>query len=341
MAEPIILSYARGLLREFPGVPEGVVDVIPVDLVVAAIIATGRTARPEGRGTVGEPDIVQVATGDANPLQYQRLVDNVRDWFTEHPLYDDHGQPIVVPGLELPGPWPRRVASWSVPASVLRATERIVSAVPIRGRAAAWGAPLEERRAQLDRAGTYVELYGAYTECEAVYAVDHLLALSDAMDDDERAGARDRPPGHRVGRLHPSDPPAVGGGERPGTLLARPADGAGRRTERLRAQVLAPERQMAAFDLENTLIASNVVTSYSWLATRRLSSADRVRFALRTLAEAPSLLAAGPCRPLRLPALVLPTLRGSSSRAARRGRARALQPGAPGTFVPCGDPAGA
>ena len=39
MAEPVIISYARGLLREFPGVPEGTVDVIPVDLVVAAIIA--------------------------------------------------------------------------------------------------------------------------------------------------------------------------------------------------------------------------------------------------------------------------------------------------------------
>src|SRR4029079_3389775 len=29
MAEPVILSYARGLLKEFPGVPEGTVDVIP------------------------------------------------------------------------------------------------------------------------------------------------------------------------------------------------------------------------------------------------------------------------------------------------------------------------
>ena len=38
MAEPVIISYARGLLKEFPGVPEGTVDVIPVDLVVAAII---------------------------------------------------------------------------------------------------------------------------------------------------------------------------------------------------------------------------------------------------------------------------------------------------------------
>ena len=43
MAEPVIISYARGLLKEFPGVPEGIVDVIPVDLVVAAIIAVAAT----------------------------------------------------------------------------------------------------------------------------------------------------------------------------------------------------------------------------------------------------------------------------------------------------------
>src|SRR6185436_6290652 len=49
MAEPVILSYARGLLTQFPGVPEGTVDVIPVDLVVAAIIsvaALGPDAAP-------------------------------------------------------------------------------------------------------------------------------------------------------------------------------------------------------------------------------------------------------------------------------------------------------
>ena len=36
---PLIISYAKGLLKEFPGVPEGIIDVIPVDLVVAAILA--------------------------------------------------------------------------------------------------------------------------------------------------------------------------------------------------------------------------------------------------------------------------------------------------------------
>ena len=54
--------------------------------------------------------------------------------------------------------------------------------------------------------------------------------------------------------------------------------------------MLDPDRHVAAFDLENTLIASNVVESYSWLATRRLDRGERMRYVLRTLAEAPGLL---------------------------------------------------
>ena len=54
--------------------------------------------------------------------------------------------------------------------------------------------------------------------------------------------------------------------------------------------MLDPKRHLAAFDLENTLIASNVVESYSWLATRRLDRGERVRYALRTMAQAPGLL---------------------------------------------------
>ena len=59
---------------------------------------------------------------------------------------------------------------------------------------------------------------------------------------------------------------------------------------RMRKQVLDPRRQVVAFDLENTLIASNVVESYSWLATRRLDTPERIRYALRTLVEGPGLL---------------------------------------------------
>ena len=54
--------------------------------------------------------------------------------------------------------------------------------------------------------------------------------------------------------------------------------------------MLSPDRHLAAFDLENTLIASNVVESYTFLATRRLDNAERLRYVLRTVAEAPRLL---------------------------------------------------
>ena len=71
---------------------------------------------------------------------------------------------------------------------------------------------------------------------------------------------------------------------------ARDATGSSRDARGRRA-VLSPERHMAVFDLENTLIASNVVDSYAWLATRHQGGADRARFVARTLREAPRLLA--------------------------------------------------
>jgi HAD superfamily hydrolase (TIGR01490 family) len=63
------------------------------------------------------------------------------------------------------------------------------------------------------------------------------------------------------------------------------------RHDRGRRAVLAPERTLAVFDLENTLVASNVVESYSWLASRRMDTGQRIRFVARMLSEAPSLLA--------------------------------------------------
>ena len=88
------------------------------------------------------------------------------------------------------------------------------------------------------------------------------------------------------------------------------------------SSVLSPERHVAAFDLENTLIASNVVESYSLLATRRLNTPERIRYVLRTLAEAPTLQQHRPQGPRRLPALLLPPLRGRPGRADRGGLAR-------------------
>ena len=291
MADPVIISYAKGLLKEFPGVPEGVIDVIPVDLVVASILAVA------ARGPLEEPDVFHSASGARNPLRYRQLVELVRDWFMQHPLADSRDQPITVPEWSFPGR--RRVQKQLSRASqALDVAERGLQSLPLRGRQADLSARLEERRDEVERALSYVELYGAYTETEAIFSVDRLLELHQSMPARDRAEFNLDPAvinwpdfcqnvylpsvvSHARVRL------ANPGGE---TKRRGGATGL-TREERGRRAVLSPDRHLAVFDLENTLIASNVVDSYSWLATRRQEDRERVGFVLRTLKEAPRLLA--------------------------------------------------
>ena len=285
MAEPVIISYARGLLKQFPGVPEGVVDVIPVDLVVGAICGVAARGPVNADGT---PDITQVASGTANPLGYQRLVDLVQSWFTDHPLYDTQGQPINVPDWSFPGRG-KVQGELERAKSTLERLEKLLHQLPLRGKQAEFAARVEEKRELAERALAYVTLYGAYTECEAFYGVENLIALHESLPDVEQAEFGMDPRvidwDHYVHQIHL---PSVVKQARVRTDGAR---GQGEhRHDRLRRQVLAPERQMAAFDLENTLIASNVVVSYAWLASRRIEGNDRLRLVGKLLAESPALL---------------------------------------------------
>lgn len=281
MAEPVIISYARGLLDQFPGVPEGTVDVIPVDIVVAAIIAVAALGPSEA------PAITQVASGSTNPLKYRTLVDNVRDWFTEHPIYDSQGQPIVVPDWKFPGRGTVEKQLTRAKTLITRG-EKVLQALPLRGTQAEWSAKLDDRRNDVERALEYVELYGLYTECEAIYSVDNLLGLWNELDAADQAAFCFDPRAvswdDYVQKIHL---PSVVEHAR---VKMTPGKTKTDRSARLRANVLSPTRQVAAFDLENTLIASNVVESYSWLATRHLNGPERMRYVLRTLREAPTLL---------------------------------------------------
>jgi fatty acyl-CoA reductase len=282
MAEPVIISYARGLLKEFPGVPEGTVDVIPVDIVVAAIIAVA-AAGPENA-----PPITQVASGGINPLKYRAMINYISGWFTEHPLYDNEGQPILVPEWNFLGRG-RVQQQLDRAKKVLNVAEKTLQALPLRGERAEFAATLEAKRLEIDTALQYVELYGLYTECEAIYQVDNLMSLWNSLDAADQEAFNFNPAvvdwEHYVTKIHlPSIVQHARVKSNPGK--SQTPD----RATRLRKQVLDPKRHVAAFDLENTLIASNVVESYSFLATRRLNGPERVRYVMRTMSEAPRLL---------------------------------------------------
>ncbi|MCL5446319.1 MAG: HAD-IB family phosphatase [Actinobacteria bacterium] len=329
MAEPIIISYARGLLKEFPGIPEGIIDVIPVDMVVSAIMAVaargpqgmppdsapdsapatppdlqpepalgGRqtskghmpTAKTEGAGIGGwTPAVYHVATGSRNPLRYGELVDLVKEWFSATPLYDADGQPIDVPEWSFPGRG-RVQAQLKRSIKFLAGLESLIGSIPVHSRGQELAAQLEDQRTRAERALTYAELYGAYTETDAVFLVDNLLSLYNQMHEDDRREYCFDPAAIRwseyVREIHL---PSIVTHARVRTTPSRPRSIP--RSERSMKAILSPERQMAVFDLENTLISANVVDSYLWLAMRRQKGVDRLAVASRLALQIPRLWA--------------------------------------------------
>ena len=109
----------------------------------------------------------------------------MRAWFTEHPVYDNDGQPIVVPEWNFPGRG-RVQAQLERAKSLLEQAETTLQALPLRGKQAEWATAIEEKKEEAERALTYVELYGAYAECEAIYGVTELLSLWERCDPESR-----------------------------------------------------------------------------------------------------------------------------------------------------------
>ncbi len=280
MAEPLIVSFAKGELDTFPGYPEGVIDVIPVDMVAANIIAVA------AQGPRAPLEIFQIASGAVNPLRFKVLLDTTMRWFEQHPVYDAKGHPTAATSWQYAGSSDLEEKLEKV-MRLLNVANRFVNYLPLRGRSD-FTLRLAQRRQSLEQLQGYVQLYGAYGKCEALYSIDTTLDLWDSLDTADRNTFAFDPRvidwSHYIADVHL--PTVVVQSRVKTTPEVRSGPN---RTTRLQAAVLDPQRQFAAFDLENTLIASNVVESYSWLATRDLDAGARFRFALRTMSQAPGL----------------------------------------------------
>ena len=284
MAEPIIISYARGFLRDFPARPEGILDVIPVDMVVSAICATAAKGGPPQN----DPQIINVASGSVNPFLFEELHDWCHDWFTQNPVYDEQNKPIPPPRWSYPSRSKVEKQLKRLKRSI-QASEKFLRLLPIRGRQVQTAVYLEDRREHLERALGYVELYGMYLECEAIFGTEKMLELYESLSSDDQKNFPFNPQAidwhDYITRIHL---PSV---MVQGRIKTQPSKTTVLRgSERLRKAILSPNRQMAVFDLENTLIASNVVSSWGWLATRHLSAAERTKLVAKALIEAPNLL---------------------------------------------------
>ena len=286
MAEPIIISYARGLLAEFPGVPEGIIDVIPVDLVVAA--------HPGGRRTgarAGTAEGVPRRLGRAEPAALRaprRASRPVSSSATRSTT--TAASPSASPSGRSPGAGGCSASS-AAPTRLMTYAEKLITALPIRGRQAQLAARIEDRHAMAKRALGYVELYGAYTETDARYRVDNLLELVDASATPTTTHASGSTPASSTGTATCSRSTCRRCSSTPGCGRSPGKSVVDKRPDRQRRAILSPDRHLAVFDLEHTLMSSNVVDTYAWLASRHLPPARRARFVADLVRQGPALLA--------------------------------------------------
>ncbi|MEW6637776.1 MAG: fatty acyl-CoA reductase, partial [Actinomycetota bacterium] len=178
MADPIIMAFAKGVLREFPGDPNSLVDIVPVDHVVNAILAAA-IRRP------AEPEVLHVASGERNPLRYRDLYDHVRDYFVENPLRDSGGRPVSVAEWSFPG---RKSVERRLKAELvgLGIAGKIVSRLPE-------GHMVADARQRIARAEKrarmslyYSRIYGAYGEMASTFSTKRLKALHDSLAPEDR-----------------------------------------------------------------------------------------------------------------------------------------------------------
>lgn len=262
MADPLIIAYGRGILREFPGLPDSVLDVIPVDMVVNATLAAA-AARPAGGS-----EYFHVSSGASNPLTFREMYAHVREYFGNDPMPDGNNGHIEPPTWKFPG-------SQQVELT-LRAGEKLASVAEklllrtsASGRAQDWLSKLSKEQQNLSQLREYAQLYGVYTRAEVIYDTSRLTALHEALPA-ERAVEHGFDPGtidwhHYLQDVHC---PAIT------ATVRRAGERRGRPATKRRANPLPTRTDVAAvFDLEGTIVGSNVVESYLWA---RLSSLPRI-----------------------------------------------------------------
>jgi 1-acyl-sn-glycerol-3-phosphate acyltransferase len=159
MIDPLIVGYARGQLGEFPGNPESVLDVVPVDAVVNALLMSIPFAH-EGGG----PDVYQVASSADNPLSVKAFRDLVQEHYRRSPLRRARpGNGGDLPDLAFPElrTFLRRIELYLLPVRVMETVYRLFERTALgRSRRSA----LSARRARLTWLRDMAAIYGPYAE---------------------------------------------------------------------------------------------------------------------------------------------------------------------------------
>ena len=286
MAEPLILAYGRGELPEFPAAGDTLVDIVPVDHVVGAIVAV--LAHPP---EPGDPAYFHLSSGARNPLTFRVLHQSVHAYFDEHPFEVDDRGAVRLPAWRFPGAQSvERLLASSEKAH--KVADYVIGHAPRGERTRDLARKLDQQGRRLEFLRRYLDLYREYAEAELRFDDAHTVALFRSLDEDDRnrfafdTAVIDWP--YYLREVHC---PSV-------TEPIRQLDKV--RRERRKAPkkglaVLQPVEEggvAAFFDMDGTLLSSNVIETYLWMRLQDLSAAERASEVGRIAARLPGLIRA-------------------------------------------------
>ena len=286
MAEPLILAYGRGELPEFPASPEAVVDIVPCDHVVNAILAVCAT-QPE----IGTPEYYHINSGARNPLTFSDMYTYTRAYFVAHPFEGGPRGAARLPQWKFPGASSiERLLSTSERAHKM--AERMLAQAPRSDRTRKIAKDLDRTGVRLDFLRRYHSLYKEYAQSELHFVDDNTLALTQSLhSEDHAAFAFDTSVYDWKTYIQEVHCPSITApvrrmdairrkrGNRPATMKDLDKDTTGSAT-------------LAIFDLDGTIMSTNVIEQYLWARLPELSRTQQLAEVGQVMRHLPSYLRA-------------------------------------------------
>jgi HAD superfamily hydrolase (TIGR01490 family) len=290
MAEPLILAFGRGILRDFSGLPDSVLDIIPADFVVNTVLAVA--ANPPADSN---PRVYHAASGSRNPLRFRGMADEATKYFGKHPLRDRYGQAIGTPNWT----YPTREELATRAKTALRfveAAQWVVERLPLGANVAELSDDLNAERERLERGVNLIQLYGVYTEVDCIFDTRNLMTIWDKVPQAERKtfpfDASLYGWEHyfqdvhfpTVVRMSRAETVARKGKQPTGSTVVKAESSSVRAAiERRRGR----SDVLAVFDVDGTLVETNVVEYFLWMRLRAQPIDEWPGFMAQMLREAP------------------------------------------------------
>ncbi len=271
MAEPLILAFGRGILTDFSGLPDAILDIIPADFVVNTVLAVAANPPPADK-----PRVYHAASGSRNPLRFREMTEQAAIFFGKHPLRDRYGQAIGTPSWT----FPTRGELAARGRTVLRlvgAAQWVIEHLPLGASIAQVSDDLNAERERLERGLNLIQLYGVYTEVDCIFDTRNLMSIWDKVPESERKtfplDAALYSWEHyfqdvhfpTVVRMSRAETVSRKGKQPTGSTATKPESSSVRAAierRRDRSDVLA------VFDVDGTLVETNVVEYFLWMRLR-------------------------------------------------------------------------